>query len=59
VAKFIARNLDLGGLDVRVAIEEEWKIHLWRLPPGSGARNEALAASPKKSPAGPRESGAE
>jgi hypothetical protein len=42
LAKFVARNLDLSGLDCRVAIEEEWKIHLWRLPPGSGARNEAL-----------------
>ena len=42
VAKFIARNLELAGLDVRVRIEEEWKIHLWRLPPGSGVRNEGL-----------------
>jgi hypothetical protein len=45
VAKFIVKNLDLSGLDARVEIEEEWKIHLWRSagpgratgPGGSGA----------------------
>jgi len=62
VARLLVKNLDLSGLDARVAIEEEWKVHLWRLPPGSGVQNEVLPAhapagpgpaSPSKDPAGP------
>jgi hypothetical protein len=52
VARFIACNLDLAGLDVRVAIEDEWKMHFFRLPPGSGASNGAMDP-PKRPNEGP------